>query len=60
MISFDSYNILKAPFEAVRMMEGSYPVIGGAGNGKTRILVYRVAHPSWLNKAVDCNRKCEK
>ena len=33
-----------AQLKAVRMMEGSYLVIAGAGSGKTRILVYRVAH----------------
>ncbi|MBU1006601.1 MAG: ATP-dependent helicase [Candidatus Omnitrophica bacterium] len=33
-----------AQLEAVRMMEGSCLVIAGAGSGKTRILVYRVAH----------------
>ncbi|MDP8230094.1 MAG: ATP-dependent helicase [Candidatus Gorgyraea atricola] len=33
-----------AQLEAVRMMDGSCLVIAGAGSGKTRILVYRVAH----------------
>ena len=33
-----------AQLEAVRMMEGACLVIAGAGSGKTRILVYRVAH----------------
>ncbi|MFC1666335.1 ATP-dependent helicase [Candidatus Omnitrophota bacterium] len=40
-----------AQLEAVRMMEGSYLVIAGAGSGKTRILVYRVAH--LVEKGVD-------
>ncbi|MBU4311303.1 MAG: UvrD-helicase domain-containing protein [Candidatus Omnitrophica bacterium] len=40
-----------AQLEAVRMMEGSCLVIAGAGSGKTRILVYRVAH--LVEKGVD-------
>ena len=34
----------KAQLEAVRFMDGPALVIAGAGSGKTRILVYRVAH----------------
>ena len=33
-----------AQLKAVQKVDGSYLVIAGAGSGKTRILVYRVAH----------------
>ncbi|MFA5362897.1 MAG: ATP-dependent helicase [Candidatus Omnitrophota bacterium] len=33
-----------AQLEAVRSIDGAYLVIAGAGSGKTRTLVYRVAH----------------
>ena len=40
-----------AQLEAVQSTEGSHLVIAGAGSGKTRILVYRVAH--LVEKGVD-------
>ena len=40
-----AHELNQPQFEAVSIVDGPVLVIAGAGSGKTRTLVYRVAHP---------------